>query len=211
MGGTGIREDEYVAEDERETRYVGTSLVARVKGGREPAVSVEYSEEIRRLAYEIWLLKADRNVARTARMLVDELRDELPSYPTDRQIRNWRKEEAWEARAQDDIKQVAQMLNERHFLRLFAASEQAGSDLVSIAQNDHPEKDARRLQVIKDANVELLKLRGLGTAGGYAPPAIPHATVRLGEQGETAQELSRAIREAILSDKKQLGQGKRRG
>lgn len=190
---------------------MGTSLVAAVKQGRAPANAVEYSAEIRRLAYEIWLLKADRNIARTARMLKEELGDELAYTPTDRQIRNWRREELWEARAQDDIKQVAQMLNERHFLRLFAASEQAGSDLVSIAQNDHPEKDARRLQVIKDANVELLKLRGLGTAGGYAPPAIPHATVRLGENNETPQELSRAIREAILTEKKQLGQGKKRG
>lgn len=183
---------------------VKRSLVSLVRTGRTLSNrqdSFAYSDEVRRLAFEIWLLRADRSTSRTARLLAEELAGEMEQFPTDRTLRLWRDEDQWYLKAEEAIKEVAPMLNERHFLRLFAATEQAERALIDIIHNDHPEKDARRLQVIKDAALELLKLRGLGTAGGYAPPAIPHATVRLDAESQTPQELSRAIREAILEER----------
>lgn len=183
--------------------------IDRVTGEIYPETGFEYGDNVRRLAYELWWLRADRNFARTARLLVEELGDELPRSPSAATIRLWAREENWVGKVEDDIKSVATILNERHFLRLFAASEQAGETLVTIALGEHPEADGRKLQVIKDAAVELLKLRGLGTAGGYAPPAIPTATARIDTSQKTPEELSQMIREAILQEK-QVGTAKKR-
>jgi hypothetical protein len=190
------------------------SLVALVRSGRNAPIQrspIEYGEDVRRLAFEIWLLRADRNCTRAARLLAEELAGEMEQFPSDRVVRQWRREDEWELKAQEAIKEVAPLLNERHFLRLFAATEQAEKAIIDIIHNDHPEPDARRLQVIKDAALELLRLRGLGTAGGYAPPAIPHATVRLDENTSTPQELSRQIRELILEERQHSAAPKGRG
>lgn len=185
----------------------GDAAVVPTRGQRQstvPRTVASYDGSVVRLAYELWLLRADRNCQKTSRLLYDELKDDLPQTPSASQIRGWRDEYQWELNAQEDIKSVAQMLNERQFLRFFVASEEAAKELVRIALNDHEEQDARRLAVIKDACIEIIRIRGLGTAGGYAPPAIPHATVRLGENSTTSpQELSRQIREAILEEKQQ--------
>lgn len=175
--------------------------IDRKTGEIYPETNFEYGEDVRRLAYELWWLRSDRNYAQTERLLKEELGDELPSTPSVATIRKWSKEENWVGKVEDDIKSVARILNERHFLRLFAASEEAQAELIKIALNIHPEKDARRLQVIKDACNELLKLRGIGTAGGYAPPPVPQATVRLDTTRMSPEELSQSIRDAILEEK----------
>jgi hypothetical protein len=148
-------------------------------------------------------------------MLEDELSDWMDEFPSPRLINKWKHEENWSARAEDDIKQVAPMLNERHFLRLFTMTEEAEELYAQVIAGDHPllhsndPHAAKKLDVMFKAAQDLLKLRGLGTAGGYAPPAIPHATVRLEEQGgKTPGQIAAVIRELILEEKVQAGRKK---
>lgn len=171
---------------------------------------VEYDDAIRRLAFEIWLLKADRNCERTALLLRQELDGEIPYYPSGRTIRKWCKSEEWSLQAEDAIKSVAQFLNERDFIRLFALTQEAVRVYGDIIHNDHPEPDPKRLQVIANTATELLKLRGLGTAGGYAPPSIPSITVRNDNPDATPQELARELMEHIAESKQKQADRKGR-
>lgn len=177
--------------------------------GRLKSVDIVFGDDVRRLAYEIWLLKANRSNTRTAKMLYDELEGELPRYPTASTIRGWRIKEEWDMRASDDIAQVAQMLNRRHLEKLFAMTDEALEIKASIIHNDHPEKDSKRLDIISRSVDELLKLRGLGTAGvqgGADPPKAPSKAI---EEAGTVQEKSAALRDEILSEK-QLIAGKKK-
>lgn len=183
-------------------------------------IPFQFGENIRQLAFEIWLLRADRNVARTQRALAEELADDCEELgvdpPSESAIRKWVKEENWKLKADEAIKEVAPFLNERHFLRLFAASEGAGETLARLAMaaenilrrlemgQQISQTDARVLNTIKDASVELLKLRGLGTAGGYAPPAIPQATVKINTDDMTPEELSQHVRALILEEREAM-------
>lgn len=198
--------------EETSEERVQNALVPYVKRGGKwipKPDPIEYGPDVRRLAYEIWLLRADRNAEQTARLLYDEAQDDLAHFPNAATIRKWAREEQWKLRAEEEIKNVAQFLNERHFLRLFAATETAEEAIIKIVNNTHEEQNPRRLQVIKDAAVELLKLRGLGTAGGYAPPPIPHATVKIGGGNESPQELARQIRDHIAAEKEGMNRGRR--
>lgn len=178
------------------------------RAGKLLKVDIIYSEEIHRLAYEIWLLKATRNIARTARMLEKELEGELPAYPTASAIRNWKNAEQWEARASDDLKNIARHLDARHFEKLFAMTDELLEVATAIATNDHPEKDPKRLDIISRTVQELLKLRGIGTAGVHARPTLPAPSALALEAGSSPADRSRAIREEILEAKQASRQKK---
>lgn len=175
------------------------------------SVDIVYGDDVKRLAYEIWLLKANRSNARTASMLYDELEGEMPKYPSPQTIRSWRVKEEWDLRASDDIAQVAQMLNRRHLEKLFAMTDEALEIKASIIHNDHPEKDARRLDIISRSVDELLKLRGLGTAGVQGGNEPPRAVSKAIEEAGTVREKSAALRDEILQEKQDIvGQKKHR-
>lgn len=177
--------------------------------GRLKSVDIVYGPDVRRLAYELWLLKANRSNARAARMLAEELEGEMPRYPTTQTIRKWRIEEEWDTRASDDIAQVAQLLNRRHFEKLFAMTDEALEIKASIIHNDHPETDSRRLDIISRSVDELLKLRGLGTAGVQGGAEPPKAASKAVEEAGTLREKSAALRDEILQEK-QLVAGKKK-
>jgi hypothetical protein len=204
---------EKVGEDELDEREVGSSPLYKqyenYSNGKVKSVDIIYGPDVRRLAYEIWLLKANRSNARAARMLYEELEGEMPRYPTAQTIRKWRNEEGWEARASDDIAQVAQHLNRRHFEKLFAMTDEALEIKASIIHNDHPERDSRRLDIISRSVDELLKLRGLGTAGVQGGAEPPKAASKAVEEAGTLREKSAALRDEILSEK-QLVAGKKK-
>ena len=170
-----------------------------------------YGENVRRLAYEIWMLKGNRNVTRTQRLLGEELVDdetgEVMPVPSVAALRKWAKEDHWAARADEDIKEVAPFLGERHLIRLFATTDGSLDTLSRIATMlddtiDRGEKpDARLLQVVKDACVELLKLRGLGTAGAILAPQIPQTTQKTDLTRMTPEELSQHMRQLIVEER----------
>ena len=143
-------------------------------------------------------------------MLSEELSGEMPSFPHANTIRTWRRNEGWDDRASQDIAQVAQMLNRRHFEKLFTLTEEALEVKASILANDHPEQDSKRLDVIARTATELLKLRGLGTAGviagGIEPPKPQASGV---EAAANVQEASAMLRDEILQNK-QIVAGKKK-
>ena len=102
------------------------------------------------------------------------------------------------------------MLNRRHFEKLFTLTEEALEVKASILANDHPEQDSKRLDVIARTATELLKLRGLGTAGviagGIEPPKPQASGV---EAAANVQEASAMLRDEILQNK-QIVAGKKK-
>jgi hypothetical protein len=104
-----------------------------------PAISTgnRFPDDLRQLAYEIWLLKADRNATRTQRLLAEECRlaadeqvddntgeitlvdDESLPIPTVRQVQRWAKDGDWEHKADDDVARLAPKLYKRFNTRLF--------------------------------------------------------------------------------------------
>lgn len=177
--------------------------------GRLASVDIVYGDDIKRLAYEIWLLKANQNNARTARILAEELEGELPRYPKSQTIRDWRRNEEWDSRASEDIARIAQKLNRRHFEKLFAYTDEAIETKIQIMRNEHPENDSKRLDTISRSIDSFLALRGLGTAGVQGGNEPPKAAARLVEEAGTTQEKSRALRDEILEEK-QLMAGKKK-
>jgi hypothetical protein len=175
-----------------------------------------FSDDIRELAYEIWLLKADRNAARTQSLLAEQCRaeaeeqiddntgeilsiddDSLP-IPTVRQVQRWAKDGNWQQKAADDIARLAPRMYKDFNARLFSqieAAQQLDFDILS-GKYGNPHSPGI-LAVMEKVAARLQTLAGVGTAAGLMPVAMPSAPPQALTGAETPQDLARLQREKI--------------
>jgi hypothetical protein len=176
-----------------------------------------FSDDIRQLAYEIWLWEAGRNATRTQHLLAQECRaaneeqidnntgeitlvdDESLPIPTIRQVQRWVKDHDWEGRADDDVARVAPRLYKRSNARLFTtlplAQEWDFAFLSDMCMR--PNLNAGMAAVCEKLSARLQTLGGVGTAAGLMPVAMPSAPPQAIAEGATPQEMARMQRERL--------------
>jgi hypothetical protein len=177
---------------------------------------IRYSDDLRQLAYEIWLLKADRNAARTQMLLAEQCRaeaeeqvddntgvilsieDESLNIPTVRQVQRWAKDGNWSQKAADDIARLAPRMYKDFNARLFTqieAAQQLDFDILS-GKYGNPNSPGI-LAVMEKVAARLQTLAGVGTAAGLMPVSMPSAPPQALTGQESPQDLARIQREKI--------------
>jgi hypothetical protein len=177
---------------------------------------IRYSDDLRQLAYEIWLLKADRNATRTQMLLAEQCRadaeeqiddntgeilsieDESLNIPTVRQVQRWAKDGNWSQKAADDIARLAPRMYKDFNARLFTqieAAQQLDFDILS-GKYGNPNSPGI-LAVMEKVAARLQTLAGVGTAAGLMPVSMPSAPPQALTGSETPQDLARIQREKI--------------
>lgn len=141
--------------------------------------AVRYEQELWDYIFEIWLYLADRNCAATYDKLIDELEDSpvfSPEHlPTLRAIQARKKRDNWDLRANNIIRSEARHIDETHTARMLVMGEKAldlAEQLITgkIAAKDR--NDAQLIAIRWDAAKEMLRFRGLGTAGVVGKPTL---------------------------------------
>lgn len=178
-----------------------------------PTRGHRFDDETRQLAYELWLLKADRNATRTQQMLAEQIRaeveaaeeefgpidDENVKIPTVRQVQNWAKDGNWAERAADDIARIAPKLYKDANARLFA--------LVSRAQEFDADVLAGKygnvhspgvLAVVEKVAARVQAMAGVGMAGVQQTVVIPQPSVKQIEAELSAPELGQKMHEKLM-------------
>lgn len=157
--------------------------IRRNRGGH-----AEWPDDVRLLAYQLWVSDAGRNIGHVARLLADADPDLV--IP-DRTIRYWVASENWEARADADIAQSGQFILHRAIARLVAGAPSSADYLVSVA-NGTAEPNKTRLI----AAMAILDRVGIGprqTAGDL--PTLPASTpTRRDYRSMSDEELARMER-----------------
>ena len=156
--------------------------------------NMAYQQDLWDYIFEIWLYLADRNCAATYDIMVKELQDsnvfEPDLYPGLRAIQQRRKKEDWDRRANDIIRSEARHIDETHTARMFVASGKALDLATALIEGTVTVKDRNEAQVLAirwDAAKELLRFRGLGTAGAVGKPTLE--VVIKNEDSDAAQNL----------------------
>ena len=170
-----------------------------------------FPDAVKELCFEIWLFLADRNAAETVKILKRRLADvsEEPPFPVDRipserQLRNWIKNEDWANKANDKIKRTAEHITETQIARLFVIGDDALTLMHRMIRGDFLEhRSPGNVAVMWDAAKEALKFLGLGTAGVVGAPTlqvtIEQAAIDLSDK--TPEERAEMSRQAVLQRK----------
>jgi hypothetical protein len=174
-----------------------------------------FSEELKELLYEIWLFLADRNAARALSLLEQRLSASAPNetsadfsrLPSVRTLQSWIKAEKWDEKANDHIRATAKHIDETQISRMFVISDLALSFAHQLLEQGYDPKDHAGVLAVKwDAAKEMLKFRGLGTAGAIG--GTPTLEIKVTNQTDglpelTTEEKSEAFRERTLRRKQE--------
>lgn len=173
---------------------------------------VRYEDALWAKIFDIWLFLADRNCARTHRMLLTEFREtpnfDESKFPTVRQIQNKAKREDWDLQGNQKIRELAPTIDDSQISRLLVMADKAldFADRLLSGEYDHHSKTGN-LAVRWDAAKEMLKFRGLGTAGAVGNIPTLKIEVEAAKDDPMAllsnEEKLEALRVAVL-EKKQL-------
>lgn len=176
-----------------------------------------FSDDLRQLAYEIWLLKADRNATRTQAMLAEECRmaaeehideetgeitlvdDDSLNIPTARQVQRWVKDGNWVQKAVDDVARLAPRMYKDFNARLFTTvplAQKWDFDFLSDVCM-RPHLTAGMVAVCEKVSGRIQTSAGVGTAAGLMPVALPTAPPQALNEDSTPQELAREQRERL--------------
>jgi hypothetical protein len=172
-----------------------------------------FDEATKQLCFEIWLFLADRNAEDTVRILTERLENLAPEdvpqlgrLPSVRTVQNWAKTDGWAYKANDLIRNTAEHIDETQIARLFVISEEAIGFAHRLIRGDFDHfKSPGVLAVRWDAAKEMLKFRGLGTAGVVGAPTLE---VKIQTQSDSTQnmsvdEISEHLRQRTLEKKEQ--------
>jgi hypothetical protein len=140
-----------------------------------------HSAQLKELLYETWLFLADRSPSKTLKLIEKQLeRGNLPSdmptieqLPTLRTLQRWIKDEDWDGRANSHIKATAKHIDETQISRMFVISDLALSFAHQLLEAGYNPNDHAGVLAVKwDAAKEMLRFRGLGTAGAGMAPVL---------------------------------------
>jgi hypothetical protein len=175
-----------------------------------------FDDDLKQLAYEIWLLKADRNASRTQSLLADHLHlladeeinpltgeildieAESVPIPTVRQVQRWAKDGSWQQKAADDIARLAPRMYKDFNARLFSQVERAQQFDFDVLSGRYGSPDSPGiLAVMEKVAARIQTLAGVGTAAGLMPVAMPSASPQALDASATPQQMARVQRERI--------------
>jgi hypothetical protein len=172
-----------------------------------------FDEATKQLCFEIWLFLADRNAEDTVRILTERLQNVAPEeFPQDlripsvRTVQNWAKTEGWAYKANDLIRNTAEHIDETQIARLFVISEEAIGFAHRLIRGDFDKFGSPGVLAVRwDAAKEMLKFRGLGTAGVVGAPTLE---VKIQTQSDSTRdmsvdEISEHLRQKTLEKKEQ--------
>jgi hypothetical protein len=174
-----------------------------------------FSAELKAYLYEIWLFLADRSAPRTLKILEQQLSASAPidtsvdfsRLPSVRTLQSWIKDEKWDEEANDHIRRTAKHIDESQISRMFLISDLALSFAHQLLEHGFDPGDNAGILAVKwDAAKEMLKFRGLGTAGaiGGTPTLEIKVTNTAADLPElTTAEKSEAFRERTLRQKQE--------
>jgi hypothetical protein len=168
-----------------------------------------FEGDIKELLYEIWLFLADRNAAKALKVLERQLDvvspEDIPltadMLPSVRTLQRWIKAEGWEERANQHIASTAKFINDSQVSRMFVISDLALSFAHQLLEDGFNKNDHAGVLAVKwDAAKEMLRFRGLGTAGVVGAPTLE---VRVTAEQQISKELtveerSEALRQGTL-------------
>lgn len=163
-----------------------------------------YSTDLKERIFLVWLLDADRNCAKTARIWADQHPNE--DNPTDQTIRNWSEGEQWDVKAQEYFAQTKSEWLYRFEGRLIAQYDRLLTWQDALLDPEHPEfaryfsetsqdtltkmREKRLTEVEKTLGVSM---HGQKMARFEIP--VPHSAAQL---GETVESTAQAFRERQL-------------
>lgn len=176
--------------------------------------NLDFDTDFWELIYETWLFLCDRNAKRTLEVLKKHLRQlpvgELPftedDLPSQRTLQRKIKAEAWDERANDQIRSTAKHIDESQISRMFVISDLALNFAHQLLEDGYSKNDHAGVLAVKwDAAKEMLKFRGLGTAGVVGAPTLEVKVVNQIDQVEnmSVEERSESIRQGILKRKEE--------
>jgi hypothetical protein len=96
-----------------------------------------YDEAVKERVFLVWLLDADRNFARTVRILADRYPNE--PTPSDQSIRNWHAAEDWDTKAQEYFATTGSFWQSRFQGRLIAQYDRLLTWQDALIDPDHPD------------------------------------------------------------------------
>ncbi len=161
---------------------------------------------IKEMIFETWLFLADRNAAEALRLVKLQLAEMAPEdrplapehLPTPRTIQRWVKYDAWEQRGNDHMRRTAKTLDDSQIARMFAISNLALSFAHQLLKDGYSPQDRPSVLAVKwDAAKEMLKFRGLGTAGVLGAPTLA-VTIEAPDTSVTLDGLSMAEKAEMM-------------
>jgi hypothetical protein len=179
-----------------------------------PAKSA-FDESVKQLCFEIWLFLADRNAEDTVRLLEQRMQDVAPEesfpqldrIPSVRTVQNWAKVEDWAHKANDLIRDTAKHIDESQIARLFIMSDEAINFAHRLIRGDFDHFHSPGVLAVRwDAAKEMLRFRGLGTAGVVGAPVSLKVEVSSAKptdvlDGMTTDQMAEFMRQRTLDAK----------
>ncbi len=174
-----------------------------------------FEADLKELVFETWLFIADRSPTRTLKVLEKQLHehaddDDLPislaNLPSLRTIQHWIKHDSWDERANDKIRSTAKHIDETQISRMFIISDLALSFAHQLLEEGFNKNDNAGILAVKwDAAKEMLRFRGLGTAGNVGTPSLEIKLTDTREEMKhlSLEERSEMFREGMLRNKQQ--------
>jgi hypothetical protein len=179
-------------------------------------INIDRETKIWELIYEIWLFLADRNAKRAYQILLQQLDvmspEDLPftaeEIPSIRTIQRRVKSEQWDYQANDHIRSTAKHIDETQISRMFVISDLALSFAHQLLEAGYNPSDHAGVLAVKwDAAKEMLRFRGLGTAGAVG--GTPTLEIKVSQDqrmieldSKTPEERSELFKEGVLTRKK---------
>lgn len=163
-----------------------------------------YSTDLKNRIFLVWLLDADRNFAKTARMWSDSHPNE--DNPTDQTIRNWAEGEEWDVKAQEFFAQSADQWRHRFEGRLIAQYDRLLTWQDALLDPEHPDFDRLFGETSQDTLTKMREKRlsevektlGVGMHGQkmarFEIP-VPHSASQI---GSSVEETALSFRERQL-------------
>lgn len=178
-----------------------TNAIATIPQGN------RYDDAIWEVLFEIWLFLADRNCQRTRDKFIAEFR-EHPTFqedkvPSVRQLQYRAKNEKWDLRANDLIADTAKHIDKTQLARLWVMIDKAIDFEDRLISGEFMHAKPGMIGIMHDAAKEMMKLRGLGTAGVLGAPVVT-VEVKSGtdmESNLSLDEKAELYRSNILREK----------
>ncbi len=190
------------------TEKNATNAIAIIPDMLQPGI--RYEDAIWELIQEIWLFYADRNCTKTRQLLIEEFKDS-PTFdeshvPSLRQIQHKAKKDDWDAWGNDWIRGKATRIDETHTARMLVLSNKALEFADDLISGNYMNSSPGALAIRWDAAKEMLRFRGLGTAGEKVQPKLEVTVNQITESGPdfsqmTTDEKAEFYRQKVLEGK----------
>jgi hypothetical protein len=190
------------------TEKNATNAIAIIPEVIQPGI--RYEDAIWELIKEIWLFYADRNCTKARQILIDQFNDaasfDESSVPSLRQIQHRAKKDDWDGWGNDLIRSKVVRIDETHIARMLVLADKALEFADDLISGKYDKSSPGMMAVRWDAAKEMLRFRGLGTAGDKVQPKLEVTINQNADHGPdfskmTTEEKAEFYRQNILQAK----------